>query len=254
MSIELLEHLKSIFEVVGIVLLLLTFVAAAGAWYFTKKYGEAKEEQLRAELSDRDARIAEANAAAAKANEGLGKSSEKIAELTGENLKLSIKLEEERLALEKYKAERAPRTLTREQQESVAKKLKPLARIPHPDGVPERVDLVMFPVNSETTSLLSQIAAALSMAEWNVSSTMQDGASLGVAVVGVHVMIMPDSPKSLTCAGALAAALSDENIEAHEGPVIPNMHSCKEIIPNEPDRYKTDPYCSRILVFVGDHP
>lgn len=58
-SIESLDRLKTFFEITGIVLVLLTFVAAAGAWLFTKWYGVAKEQQLRSELEEKDIRIAE---------------------------------------------------------------------------------------------------------------------------------------------------------------------------------------------------
>lgn len=47
MSVESLEFWKNVFEITGVVLLLLTFFAGAGALWFSKKLNAAQAEQLR---------------------------------------------------------------------------------------------------------------------------------------------------------------------------------------------------------------
>lgn len=158
------------------------------------------------------------------------------------------KAEQDRLARIKIEEKIAPRSLSSEQQASIATKLRPLALIPDPVGVPERVDIAVFPVTSEATRLANQIKATLEAAGWNSSVGPQSGESLGV-VFGVAVLKTPDSQKSLLCATALSKALAAERVSAFVG-TIPRIGSCKSLGADP----KKDPYCARILVLIGDHP
>jgi hypothetical protein len=47
MSVESLEFWKNLFEIIGVILLLFTFIAGAGVLWFSKKLNAAQAEQLR---------------------------------------------------------------------------------------------------------------------------------------------------------------------------------------------------------------
>jgi hypothetical protein len=145
------------------------------------------------------------------------------------------------------------RSLNHKQQMSITATLKPLARIPDPRDVAERVTIAVFPATAEGTELAHQIEATLKAAEW-APEKPQTGESLGVTVLGVAVFTTPESNKASRCADALAKALNSSGILTVIGGNIPGIKSCRELASFVGDHTKTDPWCARILVLVGDHP
>jgi len=144
----------------------------------------------------------------------------------------------------------APRNLTSGQQATIANKLRPLALIPEPSGKPERIDIDVFPQIGEAVSLANQIENAVKLAGWErVSPIRSTQPSSGMVVSGVEVLMTAGSEKSRRCAEGLAKALNDAGVKASLGdiPLPPPKEECS----NSP---KDDPYCSRVLVMVGERP
>jgi len=146
-----------------------------------------------------------------------------------------------------------PRSLSVEHAKAIAESLKPLAMIAEPKGIPERADIIAFPVTNEAIQLAHELNAILNAAEWNSSMGLERGEDLGVTVTGVAAFSMLDSPKSSRCAKALASELNPRGIMANAlSGVPPGILPCSD--PRIHGNPKTDPSCSRILVIVGDHP
>src|SRR5271163_2133177 len=61
------------------------------------------------------------------------------------------------------------RVLSAEQQADIAASLKPLSLMPDPKGIPERADIVVFPLTSEGVRLSNQIVSMLQIAGWNAN-------------------------------------------------------------------------------------
>jgi hypothetical protein len=145
------------------------------------------------------------------------------------------------------------RTLSSQQQADIEVALKPLSLMPDPKGVPERADVVVFPISTEAVKLSNQIVASLKAATWNADLGQENGSFFGVAVSGVVVFVRGiDSQKGVTCATKLVEQLNAHGISAQFAGATPKWQSCTGA--NMADRLKTDPVCSMLLVLVGDHP
>jgi hypothetical protein len=110
---------------------------------------------------------------------------------------------EARLALEKFKA---PRPLSREQIESIARKLPSLEM--------NSVAIGVNPATLETVALAEQIAAILSLAEF--SPNINNGFTTNTLGVfkGVIVAHVTGNDESSALANALIAGLKDAGIDA----------------------------------------
>jgi hypothetical protein len=192
MSVESLEFWKNLFEIAGVVLLLLTFIAGAGALWFNRKLNAVQSEQVRQfnlELGRQKERTAKAEQAASDAA----------------------------LALAKFKQWRV---LSQTQQAEIAAKVKPFF---------STFD-VAASNTSEPLTLVTQIEDSLSAAGWKqldwpaMNSNSQaysvisrpGRAALGIAIEhGVTVQVeQSDKEELLGIAKMLAAALSAEGIDA----------------------------------------
>ncbi len=210
--------------------LLVGFVATA----LVVKMGNIKEAYLK-----RD--IATANAESARAHERAAQAEERTAEA-------NKKAEEERLARVKIEEKLAPRRLTQEQQSSISEHMSSWAKLP---GTKIRQSVAVFPSSPsfESAVLADQIAAVLERAGWDMNrNAVTFGMSFSVAGVGI---LTSSNPRSIAVAEALAEALNSERIYTFI--FREQRHGCEEM--NLPkDKIDTDPACSQISVFVGDHP
>jgi hypothetical protein len=146
-----------------------------------------------------------------------------------------------------------PRTLSPQQQAAIASALEPLSLMLYPKGIPERADVVVFPVSTEAVKLSNQIVSSLKAATWAAGLGHEDGAFFGVAVTGVAVFVDgTDSSKGMTCAMKLVEQLNAQGITAQYAGPVPKWQSCTEL--KMAGRLKTDPACSMLLVLIGDHP
>jgi hypothetical protein len=130
----------------------------------------------------------------------------------------------------------APRSLSTGQQATIANKLRPLA--------PERIDIDVFPETREAASLAEQIDNAIKLAGWERVSRIDNTRLPGMVVSGVDVLMTQGSEKSRRCAEGLRDALRDAGIDASVGDIPLPPQDCA----------KDDPYCSRVLVEVGERP
>jgi hypothetical protein len=156
------------------------------------------------------------------------------------------------LVAEKERLAHLPRILTRDEQAEIAEKLKPLALIPDPEGIPERADIDVFPESSEAQSLARQINETMTAAGWSTAGISGSALLGGDVRRGVVVFIEPQSEKSRLCGAALAAALNETGIAASTDP-----DPIAEIVSDNcvrMARIKTDPFCSHIFILVGEHP
>lgn len=189
--------------------------------------GNVKEEYLRRDLADTNARAEEAKAQAAEANE---------------------KAESERLARVKIEEKLKPRRLTPEQQSSITKHMLAWAKLPGTE-IAQSIAVFATSTTFESSRLADQIAASLASAGWNINrNSVTFGMSLTVGGVG---LLTSNNPRSIAVAGALAKALNEERIDAF---VVPTKRSGCEEQKMSPERIATDPFCSQVSVLVGDHP
>lgn len=215
-------------------LLIAALVAGAVATILVVWMGNVKESYL-----TRD--IASANTESARAHERAAQAEARAAEA-------NKKAEEERLARVKIEEKLAPRRLTQEQQSSISQHMSSWAKLP---GTDIAQSAAVFPSSPsfESAVLADQIAAVLQRARWNINrNAVTFGMSLSVAGVGI---LTSSNPRSIAVAEALAEALTRERILTSIIPI--KRRGCEEMnLPKE--KIDTDPFCSQVSVFVGDHP
>ena len=174
-----------------------------------------------------DKKVADANARAAEANE---------------------KAEQERLARVQLESRLAPRNLSSEQQDRLAKRLAQWATLP---GTNTRQSVAVFPTTNsfESAALADQIAAALGAAGWDVNRQQVD---FGKPIAAKAVYLLTSrNPRGIAVATALFEALTSEQILTLFRDDFRN--GCEELGMTA-EQIATDPFCSQVSVFVGDHP
>ncbi len=133
--------------------------------------GKVKEAHLRkyvadtnVRAADAEQRAAEAKITATEAGAGTAKALTEQERLRHENLALSIKLEDERLARIKIEESVAWRRLTKDQQSEIGTRLRPFSG---------QVALLQYNVNDlEASAFGSDIASALELAGWGASEPL----------------------------------------------------------------------------------
>jgi hypothetical protein len=161
--------------------------------------------------------IAQANARAAEANR---------------------KAEQERLARVKLEAKLAPRTIQQPQQQAIAGKLAEFKG--------QKAGLGVWPSSPETELLARELAAALTMAGWEIEYGPPPNQPLWPG--GVLVCSTPH-PQSVRAATKLVEALKDEGIFAQTAPLL----DLPTIGPAQTDAV-SDPVASRVFVIVAAKP
>ena len=182
----------------------------------------------------------------AKAVEGAARAGKDAAEASARAAEANEKAERERLARVKIEEKLAPRHLSSEQQALLAQQLSIWANV---SGVQQSV--AVFPTSSswESTRLADEIANVLKTAGWNINRHKVDfGMSYSVSGIG---LLTSSNPRGIAAADALAKALNTERIFSS---VIPTKRSGCEEMNMPPDLMASNPWCSQISVFVGDHP
>jgi hypothetical protein len=169
-----LESWKSIFEIGGLIALLLTFIFGGGAWVTTNSLNKRQDAQLRSfnerlteartELGKQQVRaanaehaLAEVNNTAGSANEKAGLAVERAAKLEKAKFELEIKAEELRKANLDLEATLSPRLF--DDQDGAAKALRPF--------VPISAAIEYLP-DLECSRTAEQINFTLQQAGWQV--------------------------------------------------------------------------------------
>ena len=187
-------------------LLLLTAVATVLLWRAGNKYQDAIK-------GDAEARIEEAKTEAAKANEGLAKANADIARLTADSARLNLEVakaqketEQERIARLKIEEKVAPRRITKEQQETIAGKLKSFAG--------QRINVLIYRGDVEAWFIADQIKLALggvAGAGWIVHSATVTEFNRAISGMMVETTLKADA-KGVAAAKALVSVLSAEKL------------------------------------------
>jgi len=247
MTLESLEFWSWWFNVTVVLLTALLAIAGFFAWKFSSELGTRKDDALSRFqiessrlIAQANERVAQAEARVAEANKGIegarretavlsreaALSSERTgkleletetqrkltAEATERGKQLELELEKTRLELAKLKA---PRTLTPEQQERIAHKLRQFSETPFDCFVSQ---------DTEPIDLMLNISDALTRAGWvhkpieghaaelNVRGKPAAGLVILTGIeVQIHISRLDDWSKSVH---ALVAALSEEGIAA----------------------------------------
>jgi hypothetical protein len=201
------ENWKTTFEVIGVLLLLLTFLAGAGALYFSNRVNAIKDRELRnfdSELTD--------------AKRELGTQQERTARAQKD-------ASDAALALAKFKA---PRDLTPEQQDKLILVLKPFAG--------QHYSCAAFP-DPESLALLRLLDTLAKSSGWRrVQSQIERPSGILMEVAGetaasifdsgVTAYVAPEDKDSVPAQMALCSALSTDGIqcETHQTPQLAGKH------------------------------
>jgi len=149
--------------------------------------------------------------------------------------------------LEREHREHLPRELTDDQKSSIASKMLQWALLP---GTNSPQNAAVFPTGDlfESAHLADEIAAALEKAGWNVNRNhVTMGMPMALAGVGLFTS---SNVRANTVALALANVLNGERIATFLIPV--KWKGCEDQkLPGDPDK---NPWCSMVIVMVGDHP
>ena len=194
-AIEPLEFWKNVFEVAGVVLLFLTFIAGSGALWFSRKVNAAQAEQLR--LFDKG--LTEAKTTQQRVETELAAQKE----LTASAERAAS---DAALALAEFKQ---PRSISPEQQAKIVAALKPLAG--------QNFSCAVFP-DPEPIALLIVLDAILRTAGWKRVPSQIDregGVLMNVAGEtaatvfdsGIDAYIAPQDMESVPTQSAFCSAL-----------------------------------------------
>jgi hypothetical protein len=156
-------------------------------------------QEQKAELQERDLKIAEAN-------EGVAKSKEELARLEIELARAQKEAEEERIARLKLEEKIAPRRLSVEQQARIAEKLRFYAG--------QRINVLIYRGDVEAWVVADQIKAALGGehgAGWIVNSATVTEWNRAFSGMLVETTVKADA-KGLAAASALVSVLAAEKI------------------------------------------
>jgi hypothetical protein len=237
-SLESLEWCKDAFEIAGVVLLLLTFIAGAGVVFFGRKVNALQAEQLR--QFDKDLTGAKTGLAIQQqlASEAAGKVAglEKdaaAAKTTQQRVETELAKQKERtasaekaasdaaLALAKFKQ---PRSLSPEQQDKLRAALKPFGG--------QNFAGAVFP-DPEPLALLILFDTILKAAGWKrvpsqierVGGVLTEVAGESAATIfdsGITAYIGPDDQESVPAQMAFCSALRADGIqcETHRTPQL----------------------------------
>jgi hypothetical protein len=145
-SPESLEWWKNAFEFIGVVLLLLTFIAGAGALWFSRRLNAVQAEQLR----QFDKGLTEAKTELGKQQERAAGAEGRLEELINDNLRLQSDLL-------KLRKESEPRRLTGSQRTNLVR---------HLAGIHEAVVIVSRVVDTESADFADDLNSALHDAGW----------------------------------------------------------------------------------------
>lgn len=178
--------------------LILSLLIGALATFVIVRTSATKEEYLKSDLANTNLRGEEARAEAARATEGAAIANERAAQAEAQAA-------DARLALEKFKA---PRFITRAQQEILRDRLKPFTGA--------SIDILRFGDSMEIVNFSAQLDAPLTNAGW---SPRYWTITAGGAVVGAFVVTKNGSSEITDkAATALVKALREVGIGSEKVP------------------------------------
>ena len=181
------EWWLKVFQWLSIVAIVTSFIAA----YCSNIFSDRVTKKMQREIAKSNQMAAESNQMAATANE-------RAEELKGENLRLGIRLEEEKSARLEIQRQLAPRYLSPKEQKVIAEAIRPYA------GHEIKVAGIGDP---ESVLYADQFAMLLESSKWQVEKI--HGALLGPPQYGIFVVT---SEKPDQAVQALIAALKNAGI------------------------------------------
>lgn len=187
-------------------------------------------------------RIAVNEAETARANESAALADERAAEAT-------LKANETDLARVRLEERLAARHLTKGQIKAISEAMKPWSALA--SGTRQSVAVFAFPPSFESSSLTEQILTALGNAGWSLNRYPVTYGLPVTAVLGIGILVPMSNNRAHKVADALSTALLAEGLAASVMEI--KRPGCEEIAGLQ-DRAETDPACSSISVFVGNHP
>lgn len=119
MSIERLESLYATFQIIGVILVLFTFVAGGLTVYFGWRVNKVQKGESKIKEDLFKLQIVQANAEAAKANQQSAQALKEQERLRNQNLELLVQVEKERLARMELEKQIAPRNLSESDRASI---------------------------------------------------------------------------------------------------------------------------------------
>lgn len=182
MSLESLEFWKSLFEIIGVVLLLLTFIAGTGVLWFSRKLNAVQAEQLRQfdkGLTDAKLELGKQQERAANADARVAGLEQDVATATTEMAKQQARAATAERNLLEFQERFAPRVITAEQH----KKLVDLLRA----GPKGEITLSCIGDDVEGCAFTRQIWKVLKDSDWppikgnDIQFTLADN-SVGQAI------------------------------------------------------------------------
>ncbi len=139
-------------------------------------------------------------------------------------------------------ARTAQRHLDPKQQAFIAEKLSAFAG--------ERADLTWYPNDGEAGKFAADIESALNAAHWKVFNSPFPAGENGMpTVIGVAIFTMPND-RSQKVSVELFKALLSERVAAFAEPLTKYFPS----FATANSQHSTDPYETRVLIVVGNHP
>lgn len=162
MPVESLEFWKNLFEIFGVVLLLLTFIAGAGVLGFSRKLNAVQREQLRQfdkRLTDAKLELGIQQERAANADSRVAGLEQDVANAKTEMAKQQTRAANAELALLQLQTRLAHRRISPDEQAELAAKLRPYAG---------SIVAVTKLGESEAAQFADDLVAVFHAAEWQV--------------------------------------------------------------------------------------
>lgn len=171
-----------------------------------------------------------------------------IAEANERAADANQKAKEADLARLQLEAKLAPRQLDSLQQKSIADKMSNWSKLP--GGQKQRVAVFPYPPSFEGGHLANQILSVLSDAGWDTNTYPVTYGFNFTGIFGIGVLTS-SNPRGIAVAKSLVEALRSVGLDAN---VIDIKRKGCEELGIKQDTIESEPSCSAISVFVGNHP
>lgn len=250
MSVESLEFWKNLFEITGVVLLLLTFIAGAGVLWFSRKLNDRQAAQLRqfdkdltdaktklgeqqeraavaeTALKEVDAKTEGFRLAIAKANERASKAQESLALAEQDAAEANAKAEGFRLDIARAneRAASANETAERERLARLQLEARLADRVLTPDQQSritaafkgQMVEVVIFGETPEISIFSGSIVDSIAKSE-DVGITVKRSIGSGTAVRGILVGVKQNADASVQQVADLFIHILQETVDGGVG-------------------------------------
>lgn len=209
MPVESLESWKNLFEISGVVLLLFTFIAGAGALWFSRKLNAVQSEQLR----QFDARLTDAKTELGRQQERTANADARVAGLERDVANARIEM-----AKQQTRAATAEQSLLELQQKlnwrriSAQQRRKFLtAAVSMPKGL---VNIIAVNGDNEAKAFAEKLKNLLKEAGWD-SGPVTTGVFIGPTSVGLSLVIVSKEPPTILSKESHQVSIPEASPVAH---------------------------------------